>query len=151
MLFRLLRCALPLLIATVAAPAFAQPKVKQKEAPAPDAGIDESTIPGEVHIGTKHEFVKFTVDGKEWDNHEYVDKNKTLVVKGLERNEDRVIVMTPRESGFEPYTLTVAPTAYKKVATKKGKTKVLVFKAQFKVDFAKPAAPAEPAKDGKAK
>ncbi|MSP92387.1 MAG: hypothetical protein EXR79_11385 [Myxococcales bacterium] len=149
-----LRCAVRVVAALIAATgvctagavdATAQPKTKAKGEAPPEPGqsVDESTIPGEVQIGTKHEFVKFTVDGKEWDNCDYTDKNRTLVVRGLERADDHAIVMTPREGGFEPYTLIVQGAQFKKTLVKqKGRTKIIIFRATHKVDFAKPQAPA---------
>ena len=139
-------------LVAVTSAAIAQPKTKAKGEAPPEPGhsVDESTIPGEVQIGTKHEFVKFTVDGKEWDNHEYTDKNKTLVVRGLERADDHSIVMTPREGGYEPYTLLVQSAQFKKTLVKqKGKTKIIVFRAIHKVEFSKPQAPSadKPAAD----
>lgn len=127
------------LLATVLAlgaalPAFAGPKA---EAEKPE-DINEDEIAGEAFIHTRHEFIKFSLDGKEWENHEYVDKNKTLVIRGIDRATEHTVVLTPREGGFEPYTLTLKPTDFKKTVIKaKGRTRTLAFRANFKVDLTK--------------
>lgn len=112
-----------------------------KEAPAEE--VDEDAIAGELVISMKLPFVKFTVDGKEWDNHEYTGGNKTLVIRGLGRDAEHTVVLTPREGGFDPKTLTIAPAAFKKTVVKqKGRTRFIVFRANEKVDFVKEAPPA---------
>ena len=129
---------------------FAVPALAAKPAPAEaTSDVSEADIGGEAFIHMKLEFVKFTLDGKEWENHEYVDGRKTLVIRGVERNGEHTVVLTPREGGWEPYTLVLKPTDFKRTnVSQKGKTTVIAFRAKHSVDFAKAAAPkpAEPAK-----
>lgn len=112
---------------------------KGKDKPAEDTPtVDEDTIAGEAFVHMKLAFVKFTIDGKEWENHEYVDGQKTLVLRGLGRDAEHTVVLTPREGGYEPYTLTIKPADFKKTLVKqKGSTKTLAFRATYKVDFKK--------------
>jgi hypothetical protein len=135
----LLTCLLP-----VGAPSvFAKGKAAEKVEEAPS--IDEDTIAGEAFIATKVQFVKFTIDGKEWENHEYVDGAKTLVIRGLDRHDEHTVVLTPRDASLDAHSLTIKPSDFKKTLVKqKGRTKTLAFRANYKVDFAK-AAPADKA------
>jgi len=112
---------------------------KGKDKPAEETpSVDEDTIAGEAFVHMKLAFVKFTIDGKEWENHEYVDGQKTLVLRGLGRDAEHTVVLTPREGGYEPYTLTIKPAEFKKTVVKqKGSTKTLAFRATYKVDFKK--------------
>ena len=76
---------------------------------------DDSEVPGEVVLSTPFEFVKFSVNGKSaWENHEYTKRNKTLVIMGLARDQENEIVLTPRVEGYQPYTLVVKPSEYKR-------------------------------------
>lgn len=45
--------------------------------------LNEAEILGEAYIDTGLEFVKFKLDGKEWENHEYIKGAKTLVIRGI--------------------------------------------------------------------
>lgn len=140
---RLVTRTLPLLATCLlsAVPVVAAEK-SGKEAPVEE--VDESAIAGEVVISMKLPFVKFTVGGKEWDNHEYSGGNKTLVIRGLGRDLDHTVVLMPREGGFDPHTLTITPAAFKKTVVKqKGRTRFIVFRANEKVEFVKQAPPAK--------
>lgn len=124
---------------------FATPvlaKSKAKEKPVEETpSVDEDTIAGEafVHSNVVFDFPKFTLDGKEWDNHEIVGK-KTLVIHGLDRTQEHTLVVSPG-AGYEGQTVTIKSTDYKKTVTKtKGNTKTLAFRANFKVDFPKKSA-----------
>ncbi len=142
-----------ILILIAASGLFAVPAFAAKPAPSePTSDVSEADIGGEAFIHMKLEFVKFTLDGKEWENHEYVDNRKTLVIRGVERGSEHTVVLSPRESGWEPYTVVLKPTDFKRTnVSQKGKTTVIAFRAKHAVDFAKaaapaPAKPAEPAK-----
>jgi hypothetical protein len=121
----------------VAVPALA----KGKDKPAEEAPVvDEDSIAGEAFVHMKLAFVKFTIDGKEWENHEYVDSQKTLVLRGLGRDAEHTVVLMPRDGTHEPSTLVIKPTDFKKTVVKqKGSTKTLAFRATYKVDFGKKA------------
>ncbi len=139
-----------ILILIAATGLLAQPAMAAKPAPG-DSGseVNEAEIGGEAFIHMKLEFVKFTLDGKEWENHEYVDGRKTLVIRGVERSGEHTVVLTPREAGWEPYTLVLKPAEFKRTnVAQKGKTTVIAFRSKHVVDFTKAAAakPAEPVK-----
>ncbi len=132
-----------LVLAAHAVPAESKGKAAPKEeAPAAEQ-IDENEVLGEAYIATKVEFVKFELDGKkEWDNHDYLDSRKTLLIKGLDRREDHTVVLTPREPGYESVTLTLKGSDFKRSVVKtKGRTQTITFKAHYRADFKKVETP----------
>ena len=115
------------------------------------AHADEDEVPGEVVLSTKFEFVKFTVNGKTaWENHEYTSRNKTLVILGLSREDDNTIVLTPRVDGYEPLTLVIKPSDFKRKRVRKKGKRIAVFQFKKRVKFAK-AGSAKPAPKAKPK
>ena len=105
---------------------------------------DDSEVPGEVILSTPFEFVKFSVNGKSaWENHEYTKRNKTLVIMGLARDQENEIVLTPRVEGYQPYTLVVKPSEYKRRKVRVRGRRVVVYRVSKRVKFKKvaPAAP----------
>ena len=151
---KLLRYLLTLaacLVCAVALPAGAKEKAPPKADGAADQ-LNEADVLGEAHISTKFQFVKFEFDGKkEWENHEYVDGSKTLIVKGIDRSQDHTIVLSPRESGHEGVTLTLKASDFKRTVVKtKGRTQTITFRAFYHAEFKKLDAPkAEPTKPEK--
>jgi hypothetical protein len=108
--------------------------------------VDENA-PGEVMINMPLQFVRFALDGKGgWENHTYVNNARTLVVMGLDRDEEHTIELRPRESIWEPATVVVKPGEYRITRVKEGKRTIHVFRATVSASF-KRAAPA-PAKAG---
>ncbi|MBI5610095.1 MAG: hypothetical protein HY902_14565 [Deltaproteobacteria bacterium] len=137
---------LAVVCAALACVVSANPAMGKEKAPprAEDTPqIDENEILGEAKIVMKMEFVKFQLDDKkEWDNHEYVDGAKTLIIKGIDRSGDHTVTLTPRESGYEPVTLTIKNTDFKRTVTKtKGRTQTIAFLAHYSASFTKVAAP----------
>ncbi len=118
---------------------------------------DDDDVPGEAVIKTPFEFVKFSVNGKtEWENHEYTGRRKTLVIMGLSRSDDNVVVLTPRVDGYEPLTITITSKDYKRRKIRRNGKRIAVYrfttKARFaKVGAAKPAKPAKKKAKAKAK
>ena len=115
------------------------------------ADTDDEEVPGEIIIQTPFEFVKFSVNGKTgWENHEYTHGRKTLVILGLSRADDSTIVLTPRADGYEPVTLVVKPSDFKRQRVKKNGRRVAVYRFTKKVRFGKVSA-ASPAPKAKPK
>lgn len=147
-LFRVMAVMAAAGLLAVAVGASAKEKAPPKQDGAADQ-LNEADVLGEAHISTKFQFVKFELDGKkEWENHEYVDGSKTLIIKGLDRSQDHTVVLTPRESGHEGLTLTLKQGDFKRTVVKtKGRTQTITFRAFYHADFKKVEAPkAEPAK-----
>lgn len=123
---------------------------KEKKPPkAPDAvdQLNEADVLGEAYIATRFQFVKFEYDGKkEWENHEYLDGSKTLVIKGIDRSQEHTVVLTPRDSGYEGVSVTLKASDFKRAVLKtKGRTQTITFRAYYKPDFKKVDTPkAEP-------
>ena len=137
----LTRLALLALVGLWAVPASADKRAPNE----PTSGASEAEIGGEAFIHMKLEFVKFTLDGKAWENHEYVDGRKTLVIRGVDRNDEHTVVLTPRESGWEPVTLVLKPGEFKRTnVAQKGKTTIIAFRSKHSVEFLKSAPPAAP-------
>ncbi len=133
-------CTTTALFAIAPAALAAKPGATEK------SEVNEEDIPGEAVIAMKFQFVKFTVDGKEWDNHEYTTGAKTLVIRGIGRADPHVVVLMPREPGLDSVTLNMEPKDFKRlVVREKGKTQTLVFRANFKAEFPKLAADPKPA------
>ena len=131
-----------ILILLAACGLFAMPALAAKPPGEPTSDVSEAEIGGEAWIHMKFEFVKFTLDGKEWDNNDYEDGRKTLVIRGIDRNSEHTIVLTPREPGWEPYTLVLKPNEFKRTnIAQKGKTTTIAFRAKHVVEFTKAAAP----------
>ena len=107
--------------ALLAGPAFAQES--------------DDDVPGEVAIATNVEFVKFTVNGKAWENHAYTDHFKTLQIMGLDRLDTNTIVLSPRDESLKPLTLTLVESDFKRQRVRYKGRRVTVYRARRKVRF----------------
>ncbi len=134
-------------VVAAAAPVAAKEKAPPRPADQPEQ-LNEADVLGEAHISTRFQFVKFTYDDKkEWENHEYVDGSKTLIIKGIDRSQDHSVVLTPREAGYEPVVLTLKASDFKRAVIKtKGRTQTITFRAYYRPDFKKVDAPKADAK-----
>ncbi|MCO4760252.1 MAG: hypothetical protein KC502_02035 [Myxococcales bacterium] len=102
------------------------------------AFADEDEVPGEASFKTPFEFVKFSVNGKtEWENHEYTGRQKTLVIMGLSRSDDATIVLTPRNGEYQPLTIVIKPSDYKRKRVRKNGRRIAVFRYAKRVKFTK--------------
>ncbi len=113
-------------------------------------------VPGEIVVKTNLEFVKFTVNGKRnWENHEYSQRNKTLTIMGMTRGQENVVELRPRQEGYFPVTLTLTDSDYRRRRVRHGGRSVAVFRAVKTVKFSKnkpkPTKIASPKKSNKSK
>ena len=112
---------------------------------------DDDHVPGEVLIKTAFEFVKFNVDGRAtWENHTYIDRQKTLHIFGLSRDAEHTITLEPRTGQHEATVLVIDPAKYKRTRVRRDGQRILTFQQVFRPKFkkiAKPADPPEPAGD----
>ncbi len=131
-----------LVLAAVAAFTFAfSPATAQAES--------DDHVPGEVMIKTKFQFVKFTVNGRStWENHTYIDRQKTLHIFGLARDRDHTVVVQVRQEGYTPITLEIDATKFKRKRVRRDGARILVYQQVFRPKFKKVAK--APAKDEKA-
>ena len=115
--------------------------------PAPAHAEDDDHVPGELLIRTKFQFAKFTVDGRStWENHTYIEKQKTLHIFGLARGSDHTVTVVPREEGYEPIELKIAADKFKRKRVRRDGARILVFQQVFRLKFKKVAKAKEPAK-----
>lgn len=104
---------------------------------------DDDNVPGEVIIKTGFEFVKFNVDGRAtWENHTYVDRQKTLHIFGLSRDAEHTVTVEPRTGQHEPVVLVIDPARYKRVRVRRDGQRILTFQQSFRPKFKKIAKPA---------
>ena len=103
-------------------------------------------VDGEAHVQlTNAEYVKVEVNGTQWDNTEFEQGGKLLLIKGLDTTIDRnAVVLISRNDAFAPYELDVQLTSFKKV--RKGRLYHLISK--HSVTFAQKATD-EPTPDPK--
>jgi hypothetical protein len=113
------------------------------------AAADEVEIPpdqvttGEVRISMSSDYARLRVDGEEWENHEFLDNGRTVLIQGLDRTGDHVVSLTPIYPDLEPVELKVAPADWKLTTLAK---RLKVWRVELKVVFKKaaPPKPAEP-------
>jgi len=93
--------------------------------------------PGEVRIKTNVEYATVTVDGERTDGTEYDASGKNIIVKGLDRAADHVIVVDPGMDEYAPKEFTVKAGAYAKKRMKVDGERTLFYIANKKLKFKK--------------
>ena len=102
------------------------------------AGEEDDMVPGELLIKTSFQFVKFNVNGKStWENHTYIDRQKTLHIFGLSRDAEHTITVQPREGGYEPVVLVIDPAKFKRKRVRRDGESILAFQQVFRPKFKK--------------
>ncbi len=118
--------------------------------PAAAYAEDDDHVPGEVMIKTGFQFAKFTVDGRStWENHTYIDRQKTLHVFGLSRDRDHTIVVSPRVEGYQAIELAIPADKFKRKRVRRDGERILVFQQVFRLKFKKVAKAPAPKADKK--
>lgn len=102
-----------------------------------DLSPDQVTA-GEVRISMSSDYARLRVDGEEWENHEFLDNGRTVVINGLDRIEDHVVSLTPIYPDLEPVELQILPSDWKLVTVAK---RVKTWRLEHKVVFKKKAPP----------
>lgn len=118
------RLVAPALVALICVPVLAQE----------DKGSPDEVTTGEVRVHMNTQFAKLRIDGQEWENHEFVDNGRTLVVYGVDRTVQHKVELQPVDPGFEPVTITIAPKDWKLVRVKR---RLRVWRVVKKVKFPK--------------
>jgi hypothetical protein len=98
------------------------------------AQIDAENAPGEVHINLSLAYAKVLVNGEEWDNTDFINNGKTLIVRGIDRNATQEFTVEASEEGFAPVTFRIEG---KKKYKKKRKKRVISFVAKQNIRFKK--------------
>ncbi len=105
-----------------------------------DLPPDQVTV-GEVRIAMSSDYARLRVDGEEWENHEFQDNGRTVLINGLDRLEAHVVSLTPIYPELEPAELRLAPSDWKLVTVAK---LVKTWRVEQKIVFKK-APPRKPA------
>lgn len=100
---------------------------------APSFAEDEVVPRGTVSVKLNVTYPKFTVDGKAWENHHFVDDGAQLVIQNVPANVDHTIVITALDG--RSATLVVKSKKWRK--KKNRKTKVIDFSFAAKVTLKK--------------
>lgn len=108
---------------------------------APERSPDEVTT-GEVRLSMNTEYAKLEVDGADWEEHEFEDQGRTLVIHGLDRTEVHRVGLTPVAPGLDAVVVEVRPEDWKLVKLDK-RAKTLMWRVEKKV--ALPKAQSKPA------
>ena len=98
------------------------------------AQVDEATAPGEVHIKLSLAYAKVLVNGEEWDNTEFTNNGKTLIVRGIDRSKSNEFTVEASEEGFAVSSFTIDS---RKKYKKKRKKRVVSFVANKTIKFKK--------------
>ncbi len=101
------------------------------------AFAQDEESPGEVRIKTNVEYATVTVDGERSDGTEYDSSGKNIIVKGLDRAVDHVIVVDPGVDEFAAKEFTVKAGAYAKKRMKVDGERTLFYIANKKLKFKK--------------
>jgi len=135
--------ALLVLIVFASFGAFAQEKTEESASgPTPD-----EVTTGEMRISLSSDYAKLLVDGEQWEEHEFIDNGKTLVIHGLKRTEQHKISLTPIYPDLSPVELSIKPDEWKLATVGKN---VKMWRVGKKVTFSraqKPAVKPAPQKD----
>jgi ABC-type proline/glycine betaine transport system substrate-binding protein len=94
---------------------------------------DEVTT-GEVRISLSSDYAKVRVNGEEWDDHEFLDSGKQVVLTGLDRTVEQVISLRPIYSTLKPVDLTIRPSDWKLAPIGK---RLKVWRVELRAVFAK--------------
>ena len=106
----------------------------------------EQDAVGEFRITMSSDYARLRIDGDEWENHEFLDNGRLVVIQGLSRTEEHFLTLTPMYPQLEPVEFKIAPSDWKLVTlSKRLKTwrveqKIIFKKAPKKVE--EPPAPA---------
>lgn len=92
---------------------------------------DEVTV-GEVRITMNTQYVKVQVDGNEWEEHEFINNGRTLILHRIDRTIAHSITLTPVEPNLEGSVVEIKPEDFK--LAKVGKN-TFVWRAEKRVSF----------------
>lgn len=125
MIKKLLVISMALLLVRVA---FAQ------EPRAEGASSPDEVVTGEIRITLNSDYAKLRVDGNEWEEHEFLDNGKTLIIHSIRRTEEHKITLTPLYPDLLPVELTIVPGDWKLASVSKTEK---VWRVERRVDFQK--------------
>ena len=122
--------------------AGAQEKDKDKAEGAPAAPSPDDVVTGQVRISMNSDYAKLRVDGNEWEEHEFLDGGRTVVVSSLRRTESHTITLTPIYAELAAQELVIKADDWKLATIGKNEK---MWRVERKVTFAKgPTPPPKP-------
>ena len=138
-----LAAAAVLLAAGVASAQDSDKKDGEPGAPDPNA-----VVTGEVVLSLNSDYAKVRVDGAEWEEHEFLDNGKTLVIHTVNRTTEHQVSLTPIYPELAPIELVIKADDWKLAAISKTEK---MWRVERKVVFSKTGTPAkgEPQPTGK--
>jgi len=82
------------------------------------AAGQEKTNPKQIVIGiaifeTNSEYVMYQVNGTSWDESYFEDEGKTLVLEGVDRTKEYVVVLTATDDTLKPEEIPIKPKEWK--------------------------------------
>lgn len=101
----------------------------------------EQVTTGEVRLSMSSDYARLRVDGEEWENHEFLDNGRTVVIHALDRTEEHVVSLTPIYPDLAPVELKIAPSDWKLATV--GKL-LKMWRVEQKVVFKKVLPPQKP-------
>lgn len=107
----------------------------EKTTPPPAPSPDEVTT-GEIKITLNSDYAKVRVDGGEWEEHEFLDNGKTLILHTVKRTEEHKVLLTPIYPDLAPVELTITPQDWKLASVSKNEK---IWRVERKVVFTKGA------------
>lgn len=133
-----------LMVATSAAAADKGKKAPAKE-PAAEEGAPAAPSPdevttGEARITMNAEYAKLRVDGEEWEEHEFLDNGRTVIIHTLNRLAEHRISLTPATSSdLAAAEIVIKPEDWKLATIARNEK---MWRVERKVTFPKAAKPA---------
>ncbi len=94
---------------------------------------DEVTV-GEVRLQVTSDYPKILMDGEAWEEHEFLNGGKTVVLHGVVRTQAHVLALTPIYRDLAPVEITLKPEDWKLVPVGKN---VKMWRFEGKVTFQK--------------
>jgi hypothetical protein len=111
---------------------------QSQEEPKKTEGVQspDDVLTGEIRITMNSDYARLRVDGNEWEEHEFLDNGKTIVIHTVRRTEEHKVTLSPIYPDLPPVELTIAPADWKLAAVSKTEK---VWRVERKVEFAKAA------------
>ena len=136
---KLATALLGILVVWVSASPCAKAQETDKKAEAktaegtPGPSPEEVTV-GEIRLQVTSDYPKLLVDGEVWEEHEFLNSGKLLILHGMKRTEAHQLTLTPIYRELSPVELTVKPEDWKLATVGKN---VKMWRFEGKITFQK--------------
>ena len=92
----------------------------------------KSITKGEVRFQLNSDYCKVLIDGEEWEDQEFYNNGKAVVMYGVDRTTEHLIKLTPAYPKLAPVEVKITPKMWKIVRFKRG---IKVWRATKKIRF----------------